>query len=39
MSPKGAKRKLAAILSADVQQYRRPTTQDEMGTIRNWRNN
>jgi class 3 adenylate cyclase len=34
MSPEGTKRKLTAILSADVKEYSRLMSQDEMGTIR-----
>jgi TolB-like protein/class 3 adenylate cyclase/Flp pilus assembly protein TadD len=34
MTPKDVKRKLTAILSADVKEYSRLMTQDEVGTIR-----
>jgi class 3 adenylate cyclase len=35
MTTEGTKRKLAAILSADVKEYSRLMSQDERGTIRN----
>jgi adenylate cyclase len=34
MTQEGTKRKLAAILSADVKEYSRLMSQDERGTIR-----